>query len=263
MTEEIKVYDRRIPEAEMLPARSESPNAVIMMAMQKGYDVTLIEKMMALQERNDANEARKAYHRAMAAFAANPPEIEKDKKVSYTTQKGTTSYSHAQLGTSAEKIQAALSPHGLHASWRTIQTDKSIKVICRITHELGHFEETDLSAGADDSGSKNSIQAIGSTISYLERYTLFALTGIASKDMDDDGGKGGNGEPSKFEQWEIKAHEVCEAAKTAESIAKWWPENKEAILKDVGKAQAAKIYEMANLKQKELKAADRIPGEEG
>lgn len=278
MTEEQKQYDLKVtdkrisnnpdtfdPSGNYL-ARQDSPNAVIMMAMQKGYDVTLIEKMMALQERNDANEARKAYHRAMAAFAANPPEIEKDKKVSYTTSKGTTAYSHAQLGTSAEKIQAALSPHGLHASWRTIQTDKSIKVICRITHELGHSEETDLSAGADDSGSKNSIQAIGSTISYLERYTLFALTGIASKDMDDDGAKGGNGEPSKFEQWEIKAKEVCEAARTLEDIIKWWPDNGPTIKKELNKSDAAKIYDMIVNRKKELQdaeKAERQPGQEG
>jgi len=261
---ELKVIDKRgqLNESPNLPAQA-SPNAIVIMAMQRGYTPELIEKMMALQERNDANEARKAYHNAMADFAANPPDIEKDKKVSYSTNKGTTAYSHAQLGTAAAKIQAALSPHGLHASWRTIQSDKSIKVICRITHKLGHFEETDLSAGADDSGSKNSIQAIGSTISYLERYTLFALTGIASKDMDVDG-KTTNVDtgPSLFEQWEIKATEVCEAAKTLEDIVAWWPDNSAQIKKELPKAQAAKIYDMVVARKKELEAGERVPGED-
>jgi hypothetical protein len=45
----------------------------------------------------------------------------------------------------------------------------------------------ELAAAPDASGSKNAIQAIGSTISYLERYTLLALTGLATHDMDDDG----------------------------------------------------------------------------
>ena len=44
-----------------------------------------------------------------------------------------------------------------------------------------------MSASADTSGSKNSIQAIGSTVSYLERYTLYAILGLASADQDDDG----------------------------------------------------------------------------
>ena len=265
MENELKVIDKRgqFDETPNLPAQA-SPNAVIIMAMQKGYTPELIEKMMSLQERNDANEARKAYHRAMAAFAENPPDIEKDKKVSYTTSKGTTAYSHAQLGTSTAKIQSALSPHGLHASWRTIQTDKSIKVVCRITHELGHFEETDLSAGADDSGSKNSIQAIGSTISYLERYTLFALTGIASKDMDDDGRHSeSDGKMTSFEQWEIKATEACEAANTLEDIIGWWPDFGTTIKKELKKAEAAKIYDMVVARKKELEAAEREPGAEG
>ena len=261
----LKIDDKRFKEEESpnLPAVTD-PNAVLVMAMQKGYSPELIEKMMDLSERNEKNIARKAYHKAMAAFAENPPDIEKDKKVSYTTSKGTTAYSHAQLGTSAAKIQSALSPHGLHASWRTIQTDKSIKVICRITHELGHFEETDLSAGADDSGSKNSIQAIGSTISYLERYTLFALTGIASKDMDDDG-KTTNGDtgPGLFEQWEIKATEVCEAARALEDIIQWWPDNGPTIKKELNKAQAAKVYDIILSRKNELKAAEREPGAEG
>jgi hypothetical protein len=51
---------------------------------------------------------------------------------------------------------------------------------------LGHSEETTLSAPSDTTGSKNPIQAIGSTITYLERYTLLALTGLATYDQDDD-----------------------------------------------------------------------------
>uniref|UniRef100_A0A6M3ID72 Putative Erf family protein n=1 Tax=viral metagenome TaxID=1070528 RepID=A0A6M3ID72_9ZZZZ len=259
---EVKVVDRRIPEPMPNLPEATQPNAVILMAMQKNYSPELVEKMMALQERHEANEARKAYHKAMAAFAENPPDIEKDKKVSYATSKGTTAYSHAQLGTSAAKIQAALSPHGLHASWRTIQTDENIKVTCRITHELGHFEETTLTAGADDSGSKNSIQAIGSTISYLERYTLFALTGLASKDMDDDGNGAGDTGPSLFEQWEIKCDEAGEAATTPEQMNKWWTDNGAAIKKDLKKADAAKIYNryVVHKRRLDAKTTEREPG---
>jgi hypothetical protein len=52
---------------------------------------------------------------------------------------------------------------------------------------MGHSESTSLTAAPDTSGSKNSIQAVGSTITYLERYTLLALTGLAAQGQDDDG----------------------------------------------------------------------------
>src|SRR5258708_10458648 len=63
----------------------------------------------------------------------------------------------------------------------------TIRVPCTLTHAQGHSESVSMSAQPDTSGSKNSIQAIGSTTSYLQRYTLFAATGLAPKDADTDG----------------------------------------------------------------------------
>ena len=175
MTEELTKYE----------SKSAAPSSLIEMAIMKGTDLDKLEKMLALQERWESNEARKAYHSAMAKFKANPPDIEKDKKVSFG--QGKAAYSHASLANVTEQINSALSQYGLSAAWTTDQTDKGVKVTCTITHEFGHSESTSLTAMPDTSGSKNSIQAIGSTISYLERYTILALTGLATRDMDDDG----------------------------------------------------------------------------
>lgn len=166
-----------------------SPADMIELAVNQGADLEKLEKLLDLQERWQKNEARKAYVEAMSAFKADPPKIEKDKHVSYATSKGTTSYSHATLANVTDKINKALSRHGLSAAWHTAQAEGLISVTCTITHVLGHSESCPLSARADDSGGKNSIQAIGSTVSYLQRYTLLSLTGLATADMDDDGAK--------------------------------------------------------------------------
>ncbi|MCK9432923.1 MAG: ERF family protein [Candidatus Omnitrophica bacterium] len=170
-----------------LPINQESPQAMMMAAIDKGMDLDKLERFMILQERYEANQARKAYSQAMSDFKANPPEIEKDKKVSYKTTSGTTAYNHASLGNVTDKIGAALSKHGLSAAWTTRQDEKGVTVTCRISHIFGHSEETSLTAALDQSGGKNTIQALGSTISYLERYTILALTGLATHDQDDDG----------------------------------------------------------------------------
>jgi hypothetical protein len=175
----VKVKKVRPP---AVAAAGNTPADLIRMAVSGGADLDKLEKLLALQERWEANEARKAYHKAMAEFKKNPPEIDKDKKVSY----GTTKYNHASLANVVEKITAELSKHGLSASWTTKQ-DEKISVTCRITHVLGHSEETTIAAMADTSGSKNSIQAIGSTISYLERYSVLSILGLATKEQDDDG----------------------------------------------------------------------------
>jgi len=150
-----------------------------------------LEKLLEIQERWEANEAKKKFHMAMAAFKASPPDIEKDKRVNFKTDRGVVNYTHATLANVTEKINAGLSKHGLSAAWAVSQANGAISVTCKITHEQGHSEQTTITASPDTSGSKNSIQAIGSTITYLERYSLLALTGLATSEMDDDGEKAG------------------------------------------------------------------------
>ena len=168
-----------------IDVQNNSPAQLIRDAVSGGADLEKLKGLLDLQERWEANEAKKAYHRAMADFKANPPKIEKDRKVSFSTNAGKTSYNHASLSNVTDKINKELSRCGLSASWRT-QQNGTISVTCRITHEKGHYEETTLTAPADSSGSKNAIQQIGSTITYLERYTLLALTGLATYEQDDD-----------------------------------------------------------------------------
>jgi chromosome segregation and condensation protein ScpB len=166
--------------------KAASPAEMIRIAVSSGADLEKLAKLLDLQERWEANEARKAYHKAMSEFKSNPIKIEKDKKVNYKTDRGSVAYSHATLANVVEKITIELSKYGLSASWKTKQEGK-ISVTCKITHSLGHSEETTLQADADTSGSKNQIQALGSAITYLERYTLLAALGLATSDMDDDG----------------------------------------------------------------------------
>ena len=171
---------------------------VIALAIEKGATPEVIGQMMELQERHDKNEARKAYHVAMARFKANPPKLNKDAHVRYKTSKGVTEYTHATLANITDKISSRLSEEGLSAAWETKQGEKgAISVTCKITHILGHSESTTLEAAPDDSGGKNSIQAIGSTVTYLQRYTLLSMAGLATADMDDDG-RGSEGEDAEY-----------------------------------------------------------------
>lgn len=163
-------------------SESNTPADIIKTAITAGADLEKLEKLLNLQERYEAIQAKKAYNEAMANFKANPPKIDKDMTVAY----GNTKYNHASLANVTEKINSELSKYGLSASW-SIKQNGAVSVTCKITHIKGHSEETTLSAPADSSGSKNAIQAIGSTITYLERYSLLALTGLATYEQDDDG----------------------------------------------------------------------------
>ncbi len=175
-----------IEKKELVLTENASPIMAMKAFLDSGADLDKIEKLLELQERWEATQAKKAYTESMTEFKANPPEIIKDRCVSYDTSKGKTSYNHATLGNVTNQINSSLSKYGLSAAWETKQVEGKITVICKITHRLGHSEFTELSAAPDVSGSKNPIQAIGSTITYLQRYTLLSLTGLATHDQDDD-----------------------------------------------------------------------------
>jgi len=163
-----------------------TPAEMIMQGVKAGTDLKLLKEALELQITWEKRQAEKAYNHAIAAFKANPPEIIKESAVNFNSGGKQVGYKYASLANVIEKVTPELSKHGLTLSWRTAQNGK-ISVTCRISHELGHHEETTLCADADTSGAKNSIQAIGSTITYMQRYTALALLGLACADQDDDG----------------------------------------------------------------------------
>ena len=147
------------------------------------FDVAKLQALLDVKRQWEADEARKAYVAAMAEFKANAPSIAKNKKVAF----GNTKYEHATLDNVCDMVIPALSKYGISHRWETEQAGSVIRVTCVLTHVLGHSERTVLEAGADTSGSKNPIQAIGSAVTYLQRYTFLAATGLAVGGIDNDG----------------------------------------------------------------------------
>lgn len=156
-----------------------TPAGMLQIAIEKGADINQLEKFIDLHERWEKAEAKKSYIKAMSEFRSKCPVIKKTRLAHNST--------YAGLSETIEQIKGLLSENGLSHAWKTSQQDGQITVQCCVTHVDGHTECTQLTAGLDTTGSKNSIQALGSTVSYLERYTLFAILGLASSDQDNDG----------------------------------------------------------------------------
>jgi len=185
------VQPERVEKSSRLPAENiasaATPIELLRIAVSQGADLDRLQKLMDLQDRWEATQSRKAYAAAMAQFKEHPPEILKDRHVSFQTDKGRVEYNHASLAAVCEAIIAGLSAVGITHRWVLDQTAGRVKVTCILTHVAGHTESTTLESGVDDSGKKNAIQAIGSAVAYLQRYTLLAATGLATREQDDDG----------------------------------------------------------------------------
>lgn len=164
-----------------------SPMGMMMAAVQQGISLEQVEKMMHIQREWEKNEAEKAFNDALAAFKAEAVEVIKRKTVDFTSQKGRTHYKHAELSDVVEAVGPALSKHGFAWSWKTEQSNGVIRVTCILKHRQGHSDSVSLEASADQSGNKNGIQAIASTVTYLQRHTLKSITGVSEKGDDTDG----------------------------------------------------------------------------
>lgn len=163
------------------PVAPVTPMELLQIATEKGADVDQLTKLMDLQDRWNAAQAKTAYNVAMSAFRAECPIIDRT-KTSHTGK-------YAGLGETLKQINSLLSKHQLVPSWKQDQQAENsyITVTCFVTHVDGHFETSTLSAPPDESGKKNNIQAIASTDSYLRRYTLYSVLGLASMEDDNDG----------------------------------------------------------------------------
>jgi ERF superfamily len=185
-----------------------TPMTLIDIAVQKGASVEQLSQLLDLQMRWEANEAKKAYQKAMAAFKAEVPGIIKNRTASFAGKSGgTVQYDYATLDNVCDKLIPALSKHGLTHKWRTSQEGPKIRVTCVLSHGIHSEDGATLEASPDDTGGKNAIQAIGSTKSYLERYTFLSACGVAVRGQDTDANP----------QWE-KLGEYLDAIATAPNL---------------------------------------------
>lgn len=160
------------------------PMTLVTLAVEKGYDLNVIESLMDFQDRLDKKQAKKAFDAAMAEAVNEIPTIAKNKKA-IVDKDGNARYRYDDLSEIAETVKPILKKHGLSYRFRTQQNGAIVSVTCIVSHVDGHSEENTLSASNDTSGSKNAIQAVGSAVTYLERYSLKAALGLAAAEDDD------------------------------------------------------------------------------
>ena len=184
MKTEIQKTEQVKTQIQALPV---TPMDLIASAQASGADIEKMQQLFELKLRVDADNALREYNKAVALFKMENTIIYKDATVDFTSAKGRTFYKHAKLDNVVNTVTPLLAKYGLNHSWATKQEGGTITVRCKLAHADGHSEATSLHGPPDISGSKNSVQAIASTVTYLQRYTLMMILGLASGDPDNDG----------------------------------------------------------------------------
>lgn len=163
-------------------------------------DIDKLERLFALGERIEARNAKAAFIAAKIAMRAELPEITmkgairivKDGKVIQETP-------FAKFEDIHDAVIPVLTAHGFDLSYRNgLAPDGKVRVTT-ILRGHGHEEETEFDLPHDSSGSKNSVQAVGSSTSYGKRYGTLSILNIKVAGEDDDGNaasyKDSTGEP--------------------------------------------------------------------
>jgi hypothetical protein len=153
------------------------------------FDVQKFQALLGERDKEGRRLAELKFGEALAAAKRNLPTIVKSREVNLG---GNRSYKYEDFNAVAGVVDPVLSDAGLAYRFRTSSDANTVTVTC-ILFGHGHSEENSLTAPPDTSGAKNAVQAIGSIVTYLQRYCLKAALGVAASIDDDGRGMNGNG----------------------------------------------------------------------
>lgn len=163
-------------------------------------DPTKMAQLLELSRQVRADDAKAAYTASLVKMKPLLPIIDKKGRI-VIHSKGMERVDANIIQSTAyalwEDIDAAITPtlhdHGFVLTFRCgAGQEGRITVTGVLSHEMGHSEETTMQLPLDTSGSKNNVQAVGSSTSYGKRYTAGLLLNLRTKGEDDDGQKGGD-----------------------------------------------------------------------
>lgn len=129
------------------------------------------------------NQAQAELHAALAAAQGEFPPVAREKTVTVQTRSGPSyTFSYAPLDVILNAVRPVLSAHGL----ALVQRLEAPGGVPAIRTELLHASGGVLAASFPLGPAPDSPQALGSLLTYLRRYAVVSLLGIAAEE-DDDG----------------------------------------------------------------------------
>lgn len=171
--------------------------AMIANAATRPETIPAIRELNELRVAEIQRQARVAYSADFAQMQPKLPTIDRNgrieirKKDKDGERNGDVQQSspYAYWADILEACSPHMLEHGFGISFRQkSMPDGKIEVTGILEHRDGHREENSIALIHETSGSKNPVQAIGSSLSYGMRYMGIMLLGVASKEHDDNKG---------------------------------------------------------------------------
>jgi len=172
-------------ENNIITYKDNDTNNLITLALEKGSNLENLEKLLAIKERFEANQARKVYAQD---FAKAQSEIEPVIKKAVNPQ---THSKYALLENINEVIKPIYTKYGFSVTFNEIDSPSSdyIRLLACVKHYMGHAEEYRYDSPFECTGLKgnsNMTKTHGkaSAVSYGRRYLLCMIFNISTVDID-------------------------------------------------------------------------------
>lgn len=179
------------PETTEIEAVPDVPS-LVKLAIEKGVDVEVLERLVALQERVTDRLARTEFFGALKAFQDDCPPLHKSKTAKIATSGGGSySYAFAPLDAIARTVRPVLDKHGLSYSWTTEPSGDTgtLNVVCILRHVEGHEERSTFPVPTETRAAMSGAQKNGAALTYGQRQSLVSVLGVTATD-DVDGAEG-------------------------------------------------------------------------
>jgi hypothetical protein len=242
-----------------LPAKSQQPADPLLAMLEATLtnpeiDIEKLERLHTLYMNSQAEKARIEFEGALSEMQAELPVI--DEKGFIRNTAGEKQSSYAYWADIKEAIKPHMAKYGFNIRHKTVQPKgEPITVIGTLGHRSGHTETAEIILQHDSTGSKNGVQAVGSSISYGQRYTAKELIGFVTKGdpLDDDGQAAGESTISDADQEVLKA--LCSQA--GADIKKFLGHFKAASFADMPAAKFKKAKSMLEAKIAQRRSEER------
>lgn len=149
-------------------------------ALDQTVDINRLEKIIQMERDSQQYEAERIFNAALSEMQPELPAVA-------ARGVGDKNAKYGKLEDIQGAIRPALQKHGFAVRFKVHDGDGCLTVECILSHKAGHSDSDRITLPYDTSGSKNAVQARGSTVSYGKRYTLCNILNIQVGGEDDDG----------------------------------------------------------------------------
>jgi len=166
---------------------AQTPNTLLQLAINNKLPIEHLERLMALQERWEKNQSKKAFDESMALFQSKCPIIIKSKEGG-KTRSGVVAYYYAPLDVIISQTKDLIAECGFSYFVKTDTFDNQVKVTVVVKHKLGHSEESTVQMPfLVQTGVMSETQVVAGTLTFAKRYAFCNAFGIMTGDEDNDG----------------------------------------------------------------------------